>query len=223
MSAKLFAEGLMKYVLGVVLVGVLIFVPAGTLCFPNGWLFMAVLFVPIFLMGLVLLVKNPRLLKKRLDGKERQREQERLVRLSGLMFLAGFVVAGMDFRRGWTQLPMGASIAAAVVFLCGYGLYALVLRENSYLSRTIEVQEGQRVVDTGLYGVVRHPMYTATLILFLTMPLILGSVWAFLIFLLYPVLIVGRIRHEEAFLEEHLPGYREYRQKVRYRLVPFVW
>jgi len=223
MSAKLFAESLMKYVLGVVLVGTLVFVPAGTLRFQNGWLFMAVLFVPMFLAGLVLLVKKPDLLKKRLDGKEKQREQGRLVKLSGLMFLVGFVVAGMDFRWGWTTLPMETSIAAAVVFLFGYGLYAMVLRENSFLSRTIEVQEGQRVVDTGLYGLVRHPMYTATLFLFLTMPLILGSVWAFVVFLLYPVLIVGRIRHEESFLEENLPGYREYRQKVRYRLIPFVW
>ncbi|MBP3493013.1 MAG: isoprenylcysteine carboxylmethyltransferase family protein [Oscillospiraceae bacterium] len=220
---KLFLQAIAKFTLGVVLVGVLIFLPAGTLAFHNGWLLMGILFVPMFAAGLVMLAKNPALLRSRLDAKEKQREQSIVVKLSGLMFIAGFVAAGLNYRFGWYMLPRWAVIAAAVVFLCAHLLYAEVLRENAYLSRTIKVQQGQKVIDTGLYGIVRHPMYSATLLLFLSMPLVLGSVYAFLIFLVYPFIIAARIRGEEAFLEQELEGYSAYKQKVKYRLVPFVW
>ena len=223
MNKKLFLEAIAKFSLGVVLVGVLIFWPAGTLAFTNGWLLMGVLFVPMFVAGLVMLAKSPNLLRSRLDAKEKAKEQDLVVKCSGLMFLAGFVVAGLDYRFGWLRLPMGVSIAATVVFLISYALYAEVLRENAYLSRTIQVQEGQKVVDTGLYGIVRHPMYFATVLLFLSIPLVLGSLYAFLIFLLYPFLIAKRIRHEEEFLAQELEGYEAYRQKVKYRMIPFVW
>ena len=220
---KLFLEACGKFVLGVLLVGLCVFLPAGTLHFFNGWLFMGVLFVPMFFAGIVMAVKSPELLKKRVSGKEKLREQSLVVKLSGLMFIAGFIVAGLGVRFGWYRLPLGVVIGASVVFLAAYAVYGEVLRENAYLSRTIEVQENQKVVDSGLYGVVRHPMYSATLFLFLAMPLILGSVYAFLIFLLYPFIIVKRILSEEAFLERELIGYREYKQKVKYRLIPFIW
>lgn len=223
MTRKLFAQAIAKFLLGVVLVGVLIFLPAGTISFFNGWLLMGILFVPMFFAGLVMMAKNPELLQKRLNAKEKQREQSLVVKLSGLMFLAGFIVAGLGVRFGWYTLPRPAVIAAAVVFLVAYVLYAEVLRENTYLSRTIEVQENQKVIDTGLYGIVRHPMYSVTLLLFLTMPLVLGSVYSFVIFLVYPVIIAKRIKGEEAFLERELEGYRDYKQKVRYRLIPFIW
>ena len=220
---KLFLQAIVKFALGVVLVGVLIFLPAGTLAFHNGWLLMGILFVPMFLAGLVMLVKNPALLRSRLNAKEKQKEQSAVVKWSGLMFIAGFVVAGLNFRLGWHTLPQWAVMAAAAAFFAAYALYAEVLRENTYLSRTIEVQQGQKVIDTGLYGIVRHPMYSVTLLLFLSMPLVLGSLYAFLAFLAYPFIIAARIRGEEAFLEKELDGYREYKQKVKYRLVPFVW
>lgn len=220
---KLFVGAITKFLLGVALVGVLIFLPAGTLSFFNGWLLMGVLFIPMFFAGIVMMIKNPRLLESRLNAKEKQQEQNLVVKLSGLMFLAGFIVAGLGVRFGWFTLPLGVSVAAAVVFLIAYALYAEVLRENTYLSRTIEVQENQTVVDTGLYGIVRHPMYSVTLLLFLSMPLVLGSVYAFLIFLAYPFIIAKRIKHEEAFLENELDGYREYKQKVKFRLIPFIW
>ena len=220
---KLFFGAIAKFLLGVVLVGALIFLPAGTFSFFNGWLLMGILFVPMFFAGIVMLVKNPGLLKSRLDAKEKQREQNLVVKLSGLMFLAGFIVAGLGVRFHWYTLPTGVTVAGAVVFLIAYALYAEVLRENTYLSRTIQVQDGQKVIDTGLYGIVRHPMYSATLLLFLSMPIVLGSVYAFLIFLAYPFIIAKRIRHEEAFLEKELAGYREYKQKVKYRLIPFLW
>jgi len=223
MMPKLFLQAILKFILGVVLVGVLIFWPAGTLAFFNGWLFMGILFVPMFLAGFVMMWKNPSLLQKRLAAREKQREQDLVVKCSGLMFLAGFMVAGFGVRFHWYTLPRAVSVVAAVLFLAAYLLYAEVLRENTYLSRTIEVQDGQRVIDTGLYGVVRHPMYAATLLLFLSMPLVLGSVYSFVIFLAYPFLIAKRIRHEEKFLEQELAGYREYKKKVKYRLVPFVW
>jgi protein-S-isoprenylcysteine O-methyltransferase Ste14 len=223
MTAKLFVQAIAKFLLGVVLVGVLIFLPAGTLAFGYGWLLMGMLFVPMFLAGLVMMAKDPELLKKRLNAKEKQKEQSTVVKLSGLMFLAGFVVAGLGYRFGWYVLPRGVVIAAAVIFLTAYVLYAEVLRENAYLSRTIEVQEGQKVIDTGLYGVVRHPMYSATVLLFLAIPLVLGSVLSFIIFLVYPFIIAKRIKHEEEFLECELPGYREYKQKVKYRMIPFIW
>lgn len=205
------------------MVWLLLFLPAGTLAFWNGWLLMGILFVPMFFAGLVMLIKNPALLKSRLNAKEKSREQGLVVKLSGLMFLVGFLLAGLGVRFGWYTLPVGVSVGGAAVFLLAYLLYAEVLRENTYLSRTIEVQEGQRVIDTGLYGLVRHPMYSATLLLFLAMPVVLGSVYAFLVFLAYPLILVQRIKHEEAFLERELEGYRAYKQKVKYRLIPFVW
>ena len=223
MRKSLFFSAIAKFTLGVILVGLLIFLPAGTLAFFNGWLFMGILFVPMFLAGLVMMAKNPNLLKSRLNAKEKESEQSLVVKLSGLMFLAGFIVAGLDFRFGWCPLPQAVSYGAAITFLIAYILYAEVLRENTYLSRTIEVQEGQTVVDTGLYGIVRHPMYAVTLLLFLSMPLVLGSVLSFVIFLAYPLLIAKRIKNEEQVLEAGLPGYREYKQKVKYRMIPFIW
>ena len=223
MTIKLFIQAITKFLFGFVLIGLMIFLPAGTLSFFNGWLFMGILFVPMFLAGIVMMFKNPDLLKSRLDAKEKQREQSIVIKLSGLMFLAGFIVAGLDFRFGWLTLPKGVVIGAAIVFLAAYILYAEVLRENTYLSRTIEVQENQKVIDTGLYGIVRHPMYSVTLLLFLSMPLVLGSIYSFLIFLSYLFIIAKRIKGEEEFLEKELDGYREYKQKVRYRLIPFIW
>ena len=223
MTKKLLPQALAKFFLGVLLVGLLVFLPAGTLHYPQGWLFLGILFIPMFLAGLVMMAKNPALLKRRLDAKESHAEQDRMVKLSGLMFLAGFILAGLTFRFDWFVLPMDVSLGAAVVFLLAYGLYAEVLRENTWLSRTIQVQENQTVVDTGLYGIVRHPMYSATVLLFLAMPLILGSLYAFLIFLTYPLIIAKRIRSEEAFLEKELSGYRAYKQKVKWRMIPFIW
>lgn len=223
MTVKLFVSAIVKFLAGIILLGLLIFLPAGTLNYFNGWLFMGLLFVPMFMAGIVMMVKNPSLFKSRLNAKEKQAEQNLVVKLSGLMFVAGFIVAGLDFRFGWSDMPKAVSVASAAVFLVAYGLYAEVLRENTYLSRTIEVQEGQRVIDTGLYGIVRHPMYSVTLLLFLTMPLVLGSVYSFIIFLAYPFIIAKRAIHEEAFLEKELEGYAEYKNRVKYRLVPFVW
>lgn len=223
MTLKLFFEAIMKVFLGIVLIGALLFLPAGTWNYPSAWLFMGILFIPMIIAGFVMMVKNPDLLKKRLNAKEKQAEQNLVIKLSGLMFLAGFILAGLDFRFGWIVLPNWVSWGAAVVFLLAYVLYAEVLRENTYLSRTIEVQENQKVVDTGLYGIVRHPMYSATILLFLSMPLVLGSVISFVIFLAYPVIIAMRIKNEEQVLEEGLEGYREYKIKVKWRLIPFVW
>jgi protein-S-isoprenylcysteine O-methyltransferase Ste14 len=220
---KLFFSAIIKFLLGVILVGISIFLPAGTLSFTYGWLFMGILFVPMFLAGLFMMVKTPELLKKRLTLKERQKEQSTVVKLSGLMFLAGFVVAGLGVRFGWYMLPRVMVVLAAIIFLTAYLLYAEVLRENAYLSRIVEVQEGQKVIDTGLYGIVRHPMYSTTLLLFLSIPLVLGSIYAFVIFLAYPFIIAKRIKNEEQLLEKELHGYREYKQKVRYKLIPFVW
>ena len=223
MNKGLFVQAISKFTLGVVLVGALLFWPAGTLRWWNGWLFMGILFVPMFCAGLVMMAKSPNLLRSRLKAKEEQKEQDTVVKLSGLMFLVGFILAGLNFRFGWLTLPDWAVWTAAGLFLLAYLLYAEVLRENAYLSRTIEVQEGQKVVDTGLYGIVRHPMYAVTLLLFLSMPLVLGSPISFVIFLLYPFLIAKRIRNEEEVLAEGLAGYEEYRKKVKYRLIPFVW
>lgn len=223
MTIKLFIQAIAKFILGVVLVGLLIFLPAGTLYFFNGWLLMGILFVPMFFAGIVMMLKNPELLQKRLNAKEKQREQDLVVKLSGLMFLAGFIVAGLGFRFAWYILPRGVVIGAAAVFLVSYILYAEVLRENTYLSRTIEVQENQKVISTGLYGIVRHPMYSVTLLLFLSMPIVLGSVYSFFIFLAYPFIIVKRIKNEEKLLERELDGYIGYKQKVKYRLIPFIW
>jgi protein-S-isoprenylcysteine O-methyltransferase Ste14 len=223
MTAQLFIQALGKFFLGLIVVGVLLFVPAGTLDYWQGWLFVALLFVPMFIAGVVLMFRNPELLRKRLEAKEEEKEQKWVVALSGLLFISMFVVAGLNRRYLWWMLPDWAVYSAAVLFLVGYLLYAEVLRENVWLSRTIEVQEHQKVVDTGLYGIVRHPMYAATLILFLTMPLVLASPWAFVIMLFYIPVIDKRIRNEEMVLEEGLEGYKEYKKRVRYKVVPFVW
>ena len=220
---NLFLQAILKFSLGVLMVGALIFLPAGTLNFPAGWLLMGILFVPMFGAGLVMMAKNPALLRSRLKAKETRGEQGMVVKLSGLMFLCGFVLAGLDFRFGWLPLPWGVSLGSAILFLVAYLLYAEVLRENTWLSRTIEVQEGQTVVDTGLYGIVRHPMYSVTLLLFLSMPLVLGSLIALPVFLCYPAIIARRIRDEEELLEAELKGYTEYKKKVKYRLIPLVW
>ena len=223
MSKKLFIQAILKFFLGVILVGILIFLPAGTLLFFNGWLLMGILFIPMFFAGIVMMLKNPKLLKSRLDTKEKQKDQNFVIKLSGLMFLAGFIIAGLNFRFSWHIMPQGVSVGASVVFLLAYALYAEVLRENTYLSRTIEVRENQKVINTGLYGIVRHPMYSVTLILFLSIPIVLGSIYSFIVFLAYPLIIAKRIKGEEAFLEKELVGYSEYKQKVKYRLLPFIW
>ena len=223
MNRALFKQAMVKFFAGVILVALLLFLPAWTLRYPQAWLLICILFIPMFAAGLVMMKKDPELLKKRLSAKEKESEQKTVVALSGLMFLAAFVFAGLSFRFGWLMLPFPVSIVFAVVFLLAYAMYAEVLRENAYLSRTIEVQEGQKVVDTGLYGIVRHPMYSATLILFLSMPLVLGSVISFVITLAYIPIIVKRIRNEEKVLGKDLPGYEEYMGNVKYRLVPFIW
>lgn len=223
MTKKLLFQAILKFLSGIVLVGLLIFLPAGTLSFFNGWLLMGILFIPMLFAGLVMIVKNPELLKSRLNAKEKQKEQSLVVKLSGLMFFFGFVVAGLDFRFNWFALPKGVAVAGGVIFLFAYILYGEVLRENTYLSRTIEVKENQRVIDKGLYGIVRHPMYSATLLLFLSMPIVLGSIYSFIIFLSYPFIIIKRIKGEEEFLKRELAGYSEYTQRVKYRLIPFVW
>ena len=223
MTPRLFLQAILKFLLGVALVGVLIFGSAGTFAYFNGWLFMGLLFVPMLLAGIVMMIKSPELLRRRLDAKESRRTQDLVVKLSGLMFIVGFVLAGFGVRFGWRTLPKGVVIGAAVVFLAAYALYAEVLRENVYLSRTVKVEEGQKVISTGLYGIVRHPMYSATLFLFLSVPLVLGSLYSFLIFLVYPFIIGKRIIDEEKLLEKELAGYREYKKKVKYRLIPFIW
>lgn len=223
MNWKLFAEALTKFLLGVLLVGVLVFWPAGTLSFWPGWLLMGVLFVPMFVAGLVMLAKNPVLLRERLDAKENEKEQKSVVKLSGLLFIFSFVIAGLNWRYQWMILPDWTVYTAAVVFVISYLLYAEVLCENTYLSRTIKVQEKQQVIDTGLYGIVRHPMYFSTTLLFLAMPLVLASPISFAIMLLYIPLIAKRIRNEETVLENGLEGYREYKQRVKYRIIPFIW
>ena len=223
MTKRLFINAITKYLLGIILVGLLIFLPAGTIHYPNGWLLMGILFIPMFFAGIIMLLKNPDLLKKRLNAKEKQQAQNMVVKLSGLMFLVGFIVACLNFRFDWYTLPKTIVIIAAILFIFAYILYGVVLRQNTYLSRTIEIQANQKVIDTGLYGIVRHPMYSATLILFLSIPLVLGSLYSFLVFLAYPFIIVKRIKNEEEFLEKELNGYREYKQKVKYRLIPFIW
>jgi len=220
---KLLLSALVKFIAGFVLVGALLFLPAWTLAYPYAWLFMGLLFIPMLVMGIVMFFKSPALLEKRLDGKEKQGTQKGVVALSALMFPVGFVLSALDFRFGWSHVPLGVVIAASVCFLAGYGMYAEVMRENAYLSRTVEVQEGQTVVSTGLYGVVRHPMYLATLLMFLPLPLILGSLWGLIPFALYPVVIVIRILNEEKVLTAELDGYADYKTKVKYRLIPFIW
>lgn len=223
MTIKLFFEAIIKFLLGAILVGLLIFVPTGTVLFFNGWLLMGVLFIPMFIAGIIMMFLNPELLKKRLNAKEKQAEQGLVVKLSGLMFLLGFIVAGLNRRFDLYVLPKTVSVIAVFMFLTAYAIYACVLKENAYLSRTIEVQDNQKVIDTGMYGIVRHPMYSATLILFLSIPLILGSVYSFVIFLAYPFIIAKRIKSEEKFLKKELSGYTEYTKKVKYRIIPFIW
>ena len=220
---KLLVNALIKFTCGLLMVGLLIFLPAGGFSYPGGWLLMTILFVPMFGAGLVMMAKNPSLLEHRLNAREKEAEQGMIVKLSGLMFLCGFVVAGLDFRFGWFPLPAWVRWLAAIVFLIAYLLYAEVLRENTWLSRTIEVQEGQQVVDTGLYGIVRHPMYAVTILLFMMIPLILGSWYALIPFAFYPAIIVVRLKDEEALLTKELPGYEAYKQKVKYRLLPYIW
>ena len=223
MTKKLFVSAITKFTAGVILLALLLFLPAGTIHYPGGWLLMGILFIPMFLAGLVMMATNPNLLRSRLNAKEKEREQDLVIKLSGLMFLVGFILAGLDFRFGWSKLPMTVNYVGAGLFLTAYILYAEVLRENRWLSRTIEVQEGQTVVSTGLYSIVRHPMYFATVILFLSMPLVLGSIPAFLVFLCYPAIIARRIRNEEQVLTRELNGYREYKRRVRWRLIPYIW
>lgn len=220
---KLFANAILKFTLGVVMIAVLLFLPAGTWLYWNAWLLMGILFIPMFIAGLIMMKKSPNLLRSRLNAKEKAGEQQMVVKLSGLMFLCGFITAGLDFRFGWSHLPKWLIIAASAVFLLAYALYAEVLRENVWLSRTIEVQENQKVVDTSLYAIVRHPMYAVTFLLFGSMPLILGSLPAFVIFLIYPFIIAKRIRSEEEILVRDLQGYAEYCTRVKYRLIPFIW
>ena len=222
-NIKLMASAGVKLLMGLVLVGLLIFLPAGTLCFFNGWLLVAVLFVPMLIAGVVMAVCSPRLLKKRLNTKEKESEQKSVVAMSGIMFIAAFVVAGLNYRYVWTVMPSWIVWSAVALFLLSYAMYAEVMRENAYLSRTIEVQEGQTVIETGLYGIVRHPMYSATILLFLSMPLVLGSLPSFVIMLVYIPLIVKRIKNEEKVLLAGLDGYEAYCGKVKYRLLPFVW
>ena len=220
---KLFISALIKFLIGLLLVGLLIFLPAGTLAYPGGILFLCLLFIPMLVMGIVMLARARDLLAKRLDAKEKQAAQKGVQSLSGLVFIAGFLLAGLDFRFSWSDVPLPAVIAASVIFLLGYGLYAEVMRENAYLSRTVKVEEGQTVVSTGLYGIVRHPMYTASILMFLSIPLVMGSWYALIPFAFYPVLMVVRILDEEKLLSAELAGYTEYKTKVRYRLIPFIW
>ncbi|MBR3354107.1 MAG: isoprenylcysteine carboxylmethyltransferase family protein [Oscillospiraceae bacterium] len=223
MKKGLLKEALVKYISGFILLGLLLFVPADTISWPNGWLFMFLLFVPMFIAGILMYLKAPNLLRSRLKAKETQDEQKSVISLSAVMFIASFVLSGLNYRFGWLQMPKSLVIIGSVIFVMSYVMFGEVLRENEYLSRTIEVQEGQHVVDTGLYGIVRHPMYSATIFLFLSMPIVLGSVISFFIMLFYIPLIVKRIRNEEVVLEKDLIGYSEYKDKVKYRLVPFIW
>ena len=223
MNKKLFFEAIFKFLLGVILIGVLIFLPAGTFNYLNGWIFMGILFIPMFIVGIIMMIKNPTLLKSRLESREKQKEQSIVIKLSGLMFIVGFIIAGLDYRYNWFNLPKIVTYISIGIFLIAYLLWAEVLRENTYLSRTIKVEENQKVVDKGLYSIVRHPMYFATLLLFLSMPLVLGSLISFFVFLIYPILIIVRIINEEKILEKELDGYVQYKQKVKYRLIPFIW
>ena len=223
MDIKLFFQAIIKFILGFLIIGLLLFIPANTINYWNGWLFMALLFIPMFIAGIVMMIKSPELLRKRLNAKEKENEQKQVILFSGLMFLIGFIIAGLNYRYGWIIIPNYVVIVSSAIFILAYILYAEVLRENAYLSRTIEVQENQKVIDTGLYGIVRHPMYGATILLFLSMPLILGSIISFIIFLVYPLIIAKRIKNEEEVLEKELVGYSDYKKKVKYKVIPFIW
>lgn len=220
---QLIIHATVKLIFGLGIIALLLFLPAGTWHFWNAWLLIALLFIPMICMGVVMLVSSPELLSKRLNNKEKEQTQKKVVALSGVMFITGFLLCGFDYHFGWSHMPVWVVITASLLFLIGYMLYAEVLRENAYLSRTVEVQDDQQLIDTGLYSVVRHPMYTATLLMFLSMPLILGSWWALLIFFIYPILIIKRIQNEEQVLREGLKGYNDYQQRVRWRLIPYVW
>ena len=223
MNIKLFIQAIIKYIFGVLIVGSLLFIPANSFEYWNGWLFMGLLFIPMFVAGIILMIKNPELLRKRLNAKEKESEQKQVILFSAVMFLLGFIIAGLNYRYKWIELPNSVTIISSILFVIAYILYAEVLRENTYLSRTIEVQENQKVIDTGLYGIVRHPMYAVTILLFLTIPLILGSIISFIIFLIYPIIIAKRIKNEEKVLERDLKGYKEYKNKVKYKIIPLIW
>lgn len=223
MSKNLFFQAIIKYSIGLLLIGLLLFLPSGSLKYWNAWLFMTLLFIPMLIVGIILMIKNKELLRKRLNAKEKNKEQKQVIITSGIMFLVGFILSGFNYRYQWIKLPNIVVIISSIIFLISYVLYGEVLRENTYLSRTIEVEENQKVIDTGLYKIVRHPMYTITIVLFLSMPLILGSLISFLIFLIYPIIIVKRINNEEKVLEKELKGYKDYQKKVRYKLIPLIW
>ena len=223
MDTKLFFQALSKFLIGFIIICMLLFIPAGTLDYPNGWLFIALLFIPMFFAGIIMLFKSPDLLRRRLNAKEEEEEQKTVILVSGIIFLLAFILAGLNFRFRWFKLPTLVIIIASAIFLLAYILYAEVLRENEYLSRTVEVSENQKVVDSGLYGIVRHPMYTSTIFLFLSMPLVLNSIFSFIVMLVYPIIIIFRLRNEEKVLENELIGYKEYKEKVKYKLIPYLW
>ena len=223
MNTKLFFQALSKFIFGLIIICILLFIPAGTIDYPNGWLFIALLFIPMFIAGIIIFFKSPELLKRRLNAKEEQDEQKIVLLASGIMFILAFALAGLNFRFGWHKLPTAVIIMASIIFLLAYIMYGEVLRENEYLSRTVEVSDNQKVVDTGLYGLVRHPMYTSTIFLFLSMPLVLNSIFSFIVMLVYPIIIIFRIRNEEEVLENELIGYKEYKEKVKYKLIPYIW
>lgn len=223
MDKKMFIQAITKFVFGFTIIALLLFISADTLNYWNAWLFIGILFIPMFIVGIILMIKNPDLLRKRLNAKEKESEQKRVLLLGGIIFISGFVVSGLNYRFQWIILPKWIIVVATIIFLFAYVLYAEVLRENIYLSRTVEIQENQKVIDTGLYGIVRHPMYSSTILLFLSMPLVLGSFFSFLIFLIYPFIMAKRIRNEEQVLEQGLAGYSEYKNKVKYRVIPFIW
>ena len=223
MSKKLFADAITKILAGIIILGLLIFLPAGTFFYSAGWILMTVLFVPMIIAGIIMMLKCPDVLARRLDAKEQQKEQGAVINISAFMFVSGFITAGLDFRFGWSRLPEAITVIAVIIFIISYILYGEVIRENRYLSRTIKVEEGQRVADKGLYAIIRHPMYLSTIFLFLSMPLILGSIYSFFIFLTYPIVIIKRIKYEEKLLFKELSGYSEYMEKVKYRLIPFIW
>ena len=223
MDIKLFFQALSKFLIGLIIICILLFIPAGTINYPNGWLFIALLFIPMLFAGIIMIFKSPDLLRRRLNAKENEDEQKTVILISGIIFLLAFILAGLNFRFGWFNLPSIVVIIASVIFLLAYIMYAEVLRENEYLSRTVEVSENQKVVDSDLYGIVRHPMYTSTIFLFLSMPLVLDSIFSFIVMLVYPIIIIFRIRNEEKVLENELAGYEEYKEKVKYKLIPFLW
>lgn len=223
MNLKLFIQAITKFIFGVIIIGLLLFIPAHTINYWNAWLFMGLLFIPMFIVGIILMFKNTKLLEKRLNAKEKQNEQKNIILTSGIMFTLGFIIAGLNYYFNWILLPNVVVIISSILFIISYILYGEVLRENTYLSRTIEVQENQKVIDKGLYKIVRHPMYLVTIVLFLTIPLILNSIISFIIFLIYPILIIKRIKNEEEFLEKELKGYKEYKKKVKYKIIPFIY